>query len=113
MAEDGGMIVADVRPISLNAILDATTNHGTVRDYLTKLLIEFWLGHADDKYGFTSMSDWRYDLYRPLRDLGLIPAWRDGYGIEYPEDGGPPDHARRYHADLLIAEAIRVLGRAS
>lgn len=88
----------------------ATSDHGTVREYLTELLAQLWLDGADSKYGMTGESDWRYDIYKPMADLGLIERWRDGYGIEYPQDGGPRDPERRIQADALIVAAIRTLG---
>jgi hypothetical protein len=93
-------------------VLSAPTDeHGTVREYLTDLLVALWLDGADSKYGMTGESDWRYDLYRPLARLGLIPPWREGYGIEYPPEGmGPRDPGRRRRADELIVEVIRAMG---
>lgn len=92
------------------ALLDADTEeHGTVRAYLVELLAQVWADQAGGKRGFTGESDWRYDLYGPARDLGLIPPWREGYGIEYPDDGGPRDPGRRARADALIVAAICTL----
>lgn len=105
------MNTPDEKPRVVTEILDApTAEHGTVREYLTELLARLWLDEAGGKYGMTGESGWRYDLYRPMADLGLIPRWRDGYGIEYPEDGGPRDSGRRTRADALIVAAIRSLG---
>lgn len=96
---------------TIAAILDAeTAEWGTVREYLAELLAQFWQDAAGSKRGMTGESDWRYDLYQPMADLGLIPRWRFGYGIEYPEDGGDRDPARRKRADALILAAIRSLG---
>lgn len=87
------------------------TVHGTVREYLGALLMRFWDGGADVKYGFTGESDWRYDLYEPLRDAGLIPGWAgDGYGIGYrsPTDRHTEDQEL---ADAFIAAAISEMAR--
>lgn len=77
----------------------------TVRAYLAELLAALWLDEADPKYGMTGESDWRYDLYAPMRDAGLIPPWRDGYGIGYRLEG----HfvvGDRQRADVLICATI-------
>lgn len=85
------------------------TPQQTVRDYLVELLAEFWAGNADPKYGMAGNSDWQYDLYGPLSRAGLIPGWKDGWGIGYHEDGSShPEEAER--ANELIAAAIRALG---
>lgn len=99
-------------PAVIARFLDsATDQHGTVREYLAQLLTLVWLDQAGGKRGFTGESDWRYDLYDVLHDLGLIPPWRDGHGIEYPPDGGPRDPTRREQADALIVEAIAAMTR--
>lgn len=85
-----------------------TTPGATVRDYLIELLAQFWAGEADPKYGMVGGSDWQHDLYVPLRNAGLIPAWEDGWGVGRRTDGTarPED---QQHADALIAAAIRAL----
>lgn len=84
------------------------TGNETVRDYLLALLRAFWQDEATTKSGMTGGSDWRYDLYGPLAAAGLVPPWRDGYGIGYRADGTrhPGDH---YRADRLIDAAIVAL----
>lgn len=83
-----------------------TAERGTVRSYLTELLCALWLYEADAKYGVTGESDWRYDIYEPMQRAGLIPAWRDGYGVGYRiDDSRHPED--RQHADALICAAIR------
>lgn len=86
-----------------------TGGDNTIRAYLVALFAEVWLFNADPKYGMVGDSDWRYDLYVPLCDAGLIPPWRDGYGLGYREDGThhPEDQTL---ADGLIENAIRSLG---
>jgi hypothetical protein len=108
--------VADERSEHEAAVLALTLpvpEWGTVRDYLVELLAALWgspttYREASVKYGMTGESDWRYDLYRPLSAAGLIPAWKDGYGIGYRLDGTrhPEDQAR---ADAIILAAIRNL----
>ncbi len=77
----------------------AVDGYPTVRDYLRELLTQVWLGgwDAGPKYGFTGESDWRHDLYVPLRNAGMIPPWQDGYD---PPGTRPDD---------LITAAIRAL----
>lgn len=89
-------------------ILALETRQGdTVRVYLTELLAGLWLGEADPKYGMTGESDWHYDLYGPMRDAGLIPPWRDGWGVGYREDGWGKDHPEdQQRADALICATI-------
>lgn len=84
----------------------------TVRGYLVKLLAALWMHKADGTYGMTGESDWRYDLYDPMRRAGLIPAWRDGYGVGYRSDGTRHSEDQQ-HADDLIVAAIRHLGERS
>lgn len=77
----------------------------TVRGYLVELLARTW---DDLKYGMTGESDWQYDLYEALNQAGIIPGWRDGYGLGYRLDGS--DHPEdRERADRLITAAIRTL----
>jgi hypothetical protein len=89
-----------------------TGGDNTVRAYLVELLARLWTGDADAKYGMIGDSDWQYDLYEPLRDAGLIPAWLDGHGVGYRLN-----HTVRLEdqqrADALIWAAIRALGPAS
>lgn len=80
----------------------------TVRRYLVELLAAFWTDDAGGKYGMTGESDWRYDLYDPMRRAGLIPKWRDGYGVGYRPGGDYPEDRQR--ADDLIVAAIKHLG---
>lgn len=82
---------------------------GTVRDYLVKLLAAFWAGEADAKYGIEGSSDWRYQIYGPLNRAGIIPGWRQGYGIGYRPDG-TVDRNDEKRANALIIAAIRTLG---
>lgn len=104
--------VPDPTPeISEQILALETRQGGTVRAYLTELLAGLWLGEADPKYGMTGESDWHYDLYEPMRDAGLIPPWRDGYGVGYREGAAPSGHAPsnsedRQRADALICAAI-------
>lgn len=108
-----------IDPITVSRVLAAPLGDGywgtpqqTVRDYLVELLAEFWAGNADPKYGMVGNSDWQYDLYRALSRAGLIPGWRDGWGVGYLDDGSHrPDDRER--ADALITAAIRALGVAS
>lgn len=86
---------------------------GTVRNYLVELLAALWgsptaYREANSHYGMTGESDWRYDIYRPLAAAGLIPAWKDGYGIGYRLDDTrhPEDRDR---ADAIILATIRLL----
>lgn len=72
----------------------------TVRDYLVALLAGLWAGDAGQKYGMTGESDWRYDIYRALSKAGVIPGWRDGYGLDETD-------SRR--ADQLVCAAIATL----
>jgi hypothetical protein len=81
----------------------------SVRHYLGALAFGLIDGEASTNYGITGSSDWRYDLYQPLANLGLIPRWRDGYGIEYPADGGERDESRRRRAHELIARAVELM----
>lgn len=84
------------------------TDGATVRDYLVELLEQFWRGRADAKYGMDGSSDWQYDLYYPLSAAGLIPGWKDGYGVGYRADGSNHSEDRK-RANDLIAAAIREL----
>ena len=97
--------VPDPTPEIVAKVLALTTEQGTVRDYLAELLASLWLGEADPKYGMTGESDWHYDLYGPMRDAGLIPQWRDGYGIGYRPDGSHVKEDRQ-RADVLIVSAM-------
>lgn len=83
---------------------------GTVRGYLVGLLGQFWADGADQKYGMTGDSTWRYDLYGPLARAGLIPSWVAGYGIGHRALGGQHHPEDKKRADALIAAAIRLLG---
>lgn len=74
----------------------------TVRRYLGHLLKEVWRGEGGSKYGWTGESDWRFDVYEPMRDAGLIPSWRDGYG---------PQGDDEKRADRLVYAAIARLCR--
>lgn len=70
-------------PELLDQVLAAEVEpYGTVRDYLTQLLAAFWAGKADQRYGMAGNSDWQYDVYDALCRDGLIPGWRDGYGMD-------------------------------
>jgi hypothetical protein len=86
---------------------------GTMREYLIQLFGHLWYGTADLQHG---MGDgdrrWRYDLYRPLQQAGLLPAWIEASGIGWrsPAKAFPEDKQR---ADAIIAEAIRQLGTPS
>jgi hypothetical protein len=82
----------------------------TVRDYLAELFAAFWEGRASDKYGMTGESDWRYQLYEPLRDAGLIPGWVDGYGVGYRTETDRHIEDEKL-ADSLIAAAIAEMAR--
>ncbi len=81
---------------------------GTVQDYLIELLVRLWSGEADPKYGMVGESDWEFDLYDPLYRMGLIPGWRDGYGVGYRTDGTDHPEDRKLAQDLITA-AIRAL----
>lgn len=72
--------------------------HGTVRDYLAKLLASLWMDQADSKYGMTGNSDWRYDIYGALCRAGHVPGWEDGLGLAGADEK---------KADQLITAAIR------
>lgn len=83
---------------SIEQLLALTTHQGsTVRLYLAELLAALWMGSASAKYGMTGESDWQFDIYEPMREAGLIPQWRDGYG---------PEGEVRQAADRLICAAI-------
>ncbi len=90
---------------------DLFDRDATIRDYLIELLLHFWSGGANTKYGMTGGSDWRYDLYGPMNKAGLIPGWIHGYGVGYREASiGEPSHPEdQTRADALIAAAIRLL----
>ena len=97
--------VPEPTPELADRVLALTTRQGsTVRTYLTELLAGLWLGEASAKYGMTGESDWQYDLYVPMRDAGLIPAWRDGWGLDRQDHRG---------ADRLICAAIERAMEAS
>jgi hypothetical protein len=100
-------------PGQADEVLALHTREGmTVRTYLAELLAALWMGSADPKYGMTGESDWQYDIYVPMRDAGLIPAWEDGWGVGYRTDGSEHPEDRR-HADRLICAAIlRATGTA-
>ena len=108
----------EMTPLVRQAILNAPLADGnywgrdgaTIRDYLVELLARLWQGEATPKFGMVGESDWQYDLYVPLYQLGLIPGWRDGYGIGYRTDGTdhPEDQTR---AEMLIVGAIGQLGK--
>lgn len=72
----------------------------TVRDYLVESLAQLVGGDLSAKYGLSGGDDWHYDLYVPLRDAGLLPAWKDGWGL---------DAASQQRADALLAAAARAL----
>ena len=83
---------------------DNDAGAGTVRDYLTKLLLTLW----DEGEGFSGKrplgnSGWEGDLIGPLIRDGLIDGALDEYGYieEADWDKGP----------ALVAAAIRELGR--
>lgn len=76
----------------------------TVRGYLGRLLGEVWAGDGDGHYGWTGESDWRYDIYEAMRVAGLIPGWRDGYGLEKEDEK---------RADQLVLRAIGRMGGAT
>ncbi len=72
----------------------------TVRDYLVESLAELVAGDLNSKYGLSGGDDWHYDLYVPLRNVGLLPAWRDGWGLNADN---------QHRADVLLAAAARAL----
>jgi len=83
---------------------------GTMREYLIELFRRLWDGRADLQHG---MGDgdlrWRYDLYRPLQQAGLLPAWIEASGIGWRSPGKafPED---KHRADSIIDRAIGQLG---
>lgn len=92
----------------LNLPVPRWSSHATVRDYLAHLLAELLAGDASAKYGMTGESDWRYDLYLPMRDAGLLPPWEDGYGVGHRMDG--TDHpGDRQLADDLLTAAVHLM----
>jgi hypothetical protein len=103
-------------PATLAAVLAAPADKyddcPTVRHYLVELLAKFWAGEANQKYGMGGDSDWQYDVYEPLCRAGLIPGWRQGYGIGYRADG-TVDRGDQKRADKLIVAAIRTLAADS
>lgn len=112
---DAAAAARQIDPRVIQAFLAAPVYAGatggrisTVRGYLVELLAKFWTGEATGKYGMTGESDWKYDLYAVLYQQGLIPGWRDGYGVGYRTDGSehPEDRER---ADELVVAAIRTL----
>jgi hypothetical protein len=101
--------MVEVDKKTANLVLNLQCHTGeNIRQYLFRLLESFWENEADNKYGMTGESDWRYDLYDPLRKAGLIPEWEDGYGIGYrtKTDKHPEDQEL---ADALITAAIHLL----
>lgn len=101
--------MADIDKKTANLVLNLQAETGeNIKQYLFRLLEAFWKGEADNKYGMTGESDWRYDLYEPLQRAGLIPNWEDGYGIGYrtKTDKHPEDQVL---ADDLIMAAIQLL----
>lgn len=79
---------------------------GTAYEFFTELLVQFW--NEELRYGICGDSDWRYALYEALNIAGLIPGWREGYGVGHRADGSN-HHEDREHADALILAAIRAL----
>ena len=80
---DARALAGKPSPELLDRVLAARVEpYGTVRDYLTQLLAMLWAGRADATYGMTGNSDWQYDVYDALCRDGLIPGWRDGYGMD-------------------------------
>lgn len=100
--------VPDPTPEICKRVLALETRQGsTFRVYLTELLAALWLGEADPKYGMSGESDWRYDLYEPMRDAGLIPPWRDGYGVGCRKAAGGREYSEdRRRAGVLICATI-------
>ncbi len=81
----------------------------TVRDHLTELLAQLVVGgDVNGKYGMIGDSDWEYDLFKAMYRAGVIPAWRDGYGVGDRPDGTnhPEDRHRAYR---LLQAACRAL----
>lgn len=72
----------------------------TVRDYLVESLAQLVAGDLNDEYGLKGGDDWRFDLYGPLRDAGLITYEDDGWGL---------DKDNQHRADVLLAAASRAL----
>lgn len=98
--------VPDPTPEIILQLLTLTTRQGgSVRSYLADLLRGLWLGEVGGKYGMTGESDWRWDIYAPMQEAGLIPKMLDGYGLSCRADGSRhPEDQRR--ADDLICAAI-------
>lgn len=111
-ARDAAAQTTEITPEIARRVLDLPVgdrwgnSDSTVRDYLIALLAEFWSGEVS--HGMAGNSDWQYDLYYPLNRAGLIPGWRDGWGVGYRTDGTEnPEDQRR--ADKLITAAINAL----
>lgn len=113
-ARDATAAATEITPALCRRVLDLPVGErwgdpgASVRDYLVALLAALVAAEADSKYGMTGSSDWLYDLYEPLQRYGLIPAWRDGYGVGYRTDGTdhPEDAAL---ADRILTAAIHSL----
>ncbi len=108
-AAAGTQVSAEVADRILGLAVPRWDDKATVREYLAALLDGVWKAEAGGKYGITGDSDWRYDVYEPLNQAGLIRGWREGYGVGYREGGRQavffPEDAKR--ADALVASAIR------
>ncbi len=72
----------------------------TVRDYLVESLAQLVSGDLNAKYGLSGGDDWHYELYAGLVTAGLIPQWKDGWGL---------DEKSQHRADVLLAAASRAL----
>lgn len=88
---------------------DNNAGADTVRGYLLELLEMVWV----EEDGFSGKrpfgdSGWKHEIYGALNRAGIIPGWRQGWGIGYRADGTehPEDRQR---ADQLIVAAIRSL----
>jgi hypothetical protein len=80
----------------------------TVREYLVKLLGAFWNGEASFKYGMSGNSDWKYELYKPMINAGMLPG-RDAYGVDGYVDGYGLSAVEAHVLESLILAAIRDL----
>jgi hypothetical protein len=92
---------ARVLDLPLRPETAAGTGCRTIREYLVRLLLEFFTGEADQEYGMTGESDWDFDLYIPMIGAGLSPA-----RTEYENDGTGLREAEVPLFRNLLAQAI-------
>ncbi len=99
---DAAARAMEISPELADQVLALPTEWGgTVREFLLCLLKLAWpCAESNRYYGLTGNSDWQYEVYSAMATAGIIPSWRDGYGLT---------GADQRRADRIVYAAIERL----